>query len=147
LSPAKSPARAIGHSLSGTVLPLAAGIGMSEKHGGAGATLALTGFLVGPSLGHFYAGQTRRAFTGIAIRSASLAGFVAGLALSVDGDGTYAALGTVSLVVGASSMVVDIVNAGSSASRYNRESLGQSRSIQPLVLAGKDLRLGVRAAF
>jgi hypothetical protein len=61
----KSPGVALGLSLGSTVVPMVAGVGLNN---GGGAALFLAGAIVGPSVGHFYAGQVLRGLGTMALR-------------------------------------------------------------------------------
>ncbi len=101
----KSPGTATTLSLLGTVAPLGltmAGVGQAE---GAPAWLLLGGLVVGPSLGYFYAGDTKGALKGLGLRTAVLGatmGTVAaicssGCSIWGDDNGSLAAAGIVAL--------------------------------------------------
>ncbi len=75
----KSPGTAFRMSLAGTMVPfigamLLSGDGDDEESPRvAAAILGTTGMVLGPSLGYFYGGCSRRALTGIAVRAGLLA--------------------------------------------------------------------------
>jgi len=78
-TPGKSGTTALHLSLWGTVIPVAGGIALAGTDAtdpdGVPALLLITGGLaIGPSLGHFYAGDTQRAWAHAALRSATMAG-------------------------------------------------------------------------
>ena len=109
---------------------------------------------VGPSLGHFYAGNARQAWTGIAIRSAALTvGVAAAAATLLDGlsgpvsdssGRTEAALIGSAVVILASS-AYDIATAGAAAQAYNRRHASAlGAAVVPVV--GPDGQRGVRLA-
>jgi hypothetical protein len=70
----KSPGRAFALSGLSTVVPMVLGPAMRN---GAGALLFASGLVVGPSVGHFYAGQSERGLLTAALRGAASALFVA----------------------------------------------------------------------
>ena len=73
-TPQKSVAAAHLLSAGGLLVPVAAG-GLLAAHsggssqGGSGAALIYAGLMVGPSVGYFYGGCTKRAWIGIGIRA------------------------------------------------------------------------------
>ncbi len=82
----------------------------------------------GPALGHFYAGNERQAWTGIAIRGTAMGVAVAALLGDAlggydggrdrGGSGDSVALGCVIVILG--SAAYDVATAGASARAYNR---------------------------
>jgi|SRR5690606_13011633 len=99
---ARSLDRAWTYTLSGTLLPVAAGLGLAlaiadptDGDGDAMAGLALMagGLFIGPSLGHVYLGDERRTLIGLGIRGGGIALAVAGFAASRDGDEFFAGVG------------------------------------------------------
>jgi hypothetical protein len=76
--PHKSPAVGFALSLLSTGVPMAAGAGLGGSAGGATAFLA--GVVVGPSVGHFYAGRIWRGVGTAALRAAGLGAFIASAA-------------------------------------------------------------------
>jgi hypothetical protein len=76
--PHKSPGMGLALSLVSTAVPMAAGAGVSGTAGG--ATLFLTGIVVGPSVGHFYAGRGWRGVGTAALRAAGMGLFIASFA-------------------------------------------------------------------
>src|SRR6185312_2151270 len=98
----KSESTALRCSLLGTMVPI--GVGTFLVGGGAGASVVLGGAVIGPSLGHFYAGRPWRAAIGIGIRSASLVGLALAVGSAWENENTDAALlGAGCLVIGAAS--------------------------------------------
>jgi len=121
------------HSFGGTAIPIAMGVFASTRSqgsGGAGGFLVVSGYLFGPSMGHFYAGRSGRAFKGIGIRIASLVGVAAAAALSWNktpsDSGGEAGLAIACAGLGALDAVVDIASASHSA-RVHNEEMRQSR--------------------
>lgn len=62
----KSPSTAFWLSFTTTTVPVAAGLAAQDAAGG---VLFLSGLVIGPSVGHFYAGQVGRALGPLAIRA------------------------------------------------------------------------------
>lgn len=100
----KSPGRALGYSVGGTVLLLPVG--------GVGA-------VVGPAFGHFYAGNSQQAWAGIALRTGGVGAASIGgvLALGAPRVGWGLLTGGALVVIG--SALYDIVTAPGSAHEYN----------------------------
>jgi hypothetical protein len=114
-------------SFLGTVAPVVVVtpklLGEGDEGGEAEALVFLGALVLGPSLGHFYAGRPGRAAAGIGIRTLSLAGLVGAAAASWDNpdDSTGELLGYFSLGVGAVSLLYDIFTAPRSATLYNEK--------------------------
>lgn len=85
--------------------------------------LVLLGSLIlGPSVGHVYAGRPGRALLGIGVRVGALAGLAGAVALSWNSYSSGAeALGVVSLALGAGLWIWDIASAPGSARAHNRK--------------------------
>lgn len=121
----KSETTALLLSLLGTVVPMAMSApfvhGGSSEEGSDTADFVFLGALVlGPSLGHFYAGRPLRALAGIGVRTACLFATAAGLALSWDSESTGgAALLVGGLIIGGAAAVWDIIGAPQSARVHN----------------------------
>jgi hypothetical protein len=131
---------AFAYSLFGTALPAVATSIIISREGEASAAAAgfpvLAGYLAGPSLGHFYAGRPKRALFGIGIRTAAAAAFTAGLAIEAEkGYDAPSANGLmlVSLMVGLSSVVVDVFDAPRSA-RIHNEGLETRLNVAPVAI-------------
>jgi hypothetical protein len=73
----KSPGTAFALSFFSTGVPIAVGAGMGN---GGGAGVFLFGVVVGPSVGHFYAGQVTRGLVTAGLRGAGTALFIKSLA-------------------------------------------------------------------
>jgi hypothetical protein len=73
----KSPGTAFALSFFSTGVPIAVGAGMGN---GGGAGVFLGGVVVGPSVGHFYAGQVTRGLVTAGLRGAGTALFIKSLA-------------------------------------------------------------------
>lgn len=147
----KSETAALVWSLGGTLVPAAAG-GVflafgSRSQGREGSEavpilLLIAGPLIGPSLGHMYAGRTGRGLATIGLRAAlSAGGLVAALAICpFDGCSTdeSAQAGTVFLAAAglvAASIVYDVVTAPASARWYNARH--RSASFRPTFINGR----------
>lgn len=89
---------------------------------GTAAALGITAYLVGPSVGHFYAVRARRAWMGIGVRTLIGLGFGATLVTLVDegSDNDQGALSVACMVAGAGVVVFDIVDAPRSARIRNQ---------------------------
>ena len=90
---------------------------------GTTTALGIAGYLAGPSIGHFYAGETRRAWIGVGVRGLIGIGFGAALVTLLDeGSGNdQNAVGVAFLAAGAGAMVADIVTAPRSARIHNEK--------------------------
>lgn len=155
----KSETAALVWSLAGTLVPAAAGGVIlafgSRSEGSEGSEavpilLLIAGPLIGPSLGHMYAGRTGRGLATIGLRAAlSAGGLLAALAIcpiecstdESDQAGTVflAAAGLV-----AASMVYDVVRAPASARWYNARH--RSASFGPTFIDGQP-GLGARLSY
>jgi len=78
VGPPKSPLVGFALSFVSTAAPMAVGVGLGPDGGGPAVFLA--GVMVGPSVGHFYAGRVVRGLGTIALRGAGVALGVASLA-------------------------------------------------------------------
>ena len=124
--PRKSSSSAFLWSLGGTLVPWAVIVAVSSDSSPAPALLATGGIVVGPSLGHFYAGRPGRAWKGVGIRLGALAVITAGIAscfrdLFEADCGGGASLALVGSGLFIASSVYDIATAPASARRFNRE--------------------------
>jgi hypothetical protein len=127
----------------GTTVPVVAGIALGSRQGdhwdGAAAVPIVAGFWFGPSLGHFYAHQPKRALIGIGIRTVALAGLGAGVLIEEGknlSEPSANLLETVSIVVGLASMFYDIAEAPLSVRRHNEEILKGHATITPSLIGG-----------
>lgn len=125
---AKSERTAVLASALGTAVPLAVGIGAvissDEESGGyeAGSLLILSGYLIGPSLGHFYAERPGAAFAGMGLRVIPFLGLGAAVAAAWDQPSKAAdALAVGSLALGAGITVWDIARTAKSVRAYNKQ--------------------------
>jgi hypothetical protein len=87
-----------------------------------GGGLAGLGVLVGPGLGHVYAGNSSRLITGLLLRTVPLGLYFAGLGMQASwGDGDVGPTIALPLAVVAFSATYDIATVGRSVDKYNRE--------------------------
>jgi hypothetical protein len=130
----RSPQTATYLSLVGTALPVAIGLigaSSSSSDGGYGL-LVVGGYLMGPSLGHLYAGRGGHAAGGFGMRVASLVGV--GIAIGTSWNGNNAgsdATAAASLALGSVSTIYDIATAARSARRHNDKVRGSGLSVYP----------------
>lgn len=140
-SGAKNGNTAFAYSLFGTAVPCVASSIYIARDGEASEAAAglpvLAAYLAGPSLGHFYAGRPKRALAGIGIRSAAAIGFAIGLGIEEEKhyDAPSAnALMLVSVIVGLSSVVVDVFEAPRSARIHNEAARGSRIDLAPAAI-------------
>ena len=128
----KSGKTALLGSFAATLAPIAAGglllSGGSEEFG---LSLAFAGLLVGPSAGHFYAGQTKRGMTGMGIRLLVAAGgayFISHSEEHHPDSGGWAFAYTGWIVGGVMLLhgIYDICTTPSSVRKYNKSVLEES---------------------
>jgi hypothetical protein len=149
----KSGTTALLWSFLGTAAPAAACLPFvwAPNKGGLGdaAAVGLAGaLLVGPSLGHFYAGRPGRAFAGVGLRTLAGAAVAVGLAAGISEGGSTEgsnALAAVGAVVGGAVVVWDIVSAPKSAKLHNQE-LREGSAVNVGLLSGPH-GLGLRASL
>jgi len=111
---------------------------------GTAAALGVTAYLAGPATGHFYAGQARRAWFGIGLRSVIGLGFTAALVTLVDEGGAndQENLSVALLAAGAGGVVLDIATAPRSARIRNEKS--RRMSLGPASVGGAPgIRVGL----
>lgn len=121
---------ALSRSLTGTLVPTVT------------IVLAVPGLIIGPSLGYFYAGLPRRAWTGIGLRFAGIGGMVSSFAICGwdcgPGDDSYD-LAWVVFISGAAltagSAVYDIATVEGAVRRKNEALLSASMRIVPAYFA------------
>lgn len=119
----KSPGTAAALSTFGTFIPFGVGVAsLPSESGGAGtALIVLGGTIFGPGLGHAYAGNAGRFFSGVGLRLLGWGGLMTTVALSWnDGDSGAAiagALASTFLILGSS--IYDIATAPKSARQFN----------------------------
>lgn len=150
----KSGMTATAWSFIGTVVPWALLLSLSDEGTRDKSLdwvlyLSVAAIPVGPSLGHFYAGSTKRAWGGIGVRVVSMAAFTLGVGMAFDDehDANYPL--TLGLIIGGAatligSTVADVVDAHRSASRHNLRGRGLSVSVAP-VLSPRTKALGLQA--
>jgi hypothetical protein len=146
----KSPSKALSLSLVSTGVPLIIGLGLAVADAPApadtySAILILGGVVVGPSVGHFYAGNTGHGVLTIGLRSVGLAGGTLGLYLwaiaEVENVESVGALGIIIFVPSAALMlgsaVYDIATASGAARKYNEKKRLSRFSIGPTYIAAE----------
>lgn len=137
-----SPDKAFNYSLLGTVLPVAT------------LVAAYPGFLFGPSLGYFHAGQPGRAWTGIGIRALATGGMVSAFVICGwdcgKGDSAYDIAWVVLLASSGTfvgSAIYDIATVKGAVRRQN-ERLNVAWSISPRYAANRgEVGLQLRLTF
>jgi len=151
----KSPGLALSLSLLGTAASYATLIAAGDSDSEGLWLLGLTGIVVGPSLGQFYAGETSRGLTHSLFRVGAAAVIVAGLVLTLDdcwgeeGDcdgsaGPAIAIG--GMVLGGVSTVYSIVDSPAAAVRHN-EARRRRFVLTPTPLQGPDRSVGYGMAL
>lgn len=131
----KSPGKAYLLSFVGTVAPIGIALSSERRHCdglGIGGILFLAGTIVGPGLGHSYAGTESRLWQGIGIRSAAWVAMLIGVAASFNANwnsarnsnkgsaiGVVFTFGGIALLFGSS--IYDIATADDSARLYNEK--------------------------
>jgi len=144
----KSESGAVLYSFAGTAVPVGVGVlaASSEGGGAAGGVLIVGGYLLGPSCGHFYAGRPGRALAGVGIRTVALVGLGAAIAVAWnENDNTGASvLGTASMVLGLTSVVVDMAGAAKSARIHNAKLTEKKFCVAPAAI-GRARAPGLRA--
>lgn len=111
--------------------------------------LSLAAISVGPALGHFYAGATTRAWTGIGIRIAALAAFAGGVAMAFDETHSVSYPLTLGLILGGATALLgpslaDIVDARESARKHNLKGQGLTVTVAP-VISPRSKAVGIQA--
>ncbi|UCC45322.1 MAG: hypothetical protein JSU65_05225 [Candidatus Zixiibacteriota bacterium] len=143
----KSPQAATNLSLFGTLAPVGLGIMMTPNQSyGFGLreatclTAIVGGIVVGPGLGHAYAGNYGRLWVGMGLRLLAVGGAMTVMALTWnDSDSeTGAAAGFASLVLLGGSAIADIAAAGRSARNYNEKHGLTGFTITPTYFAEHD---------
>jgi hypothetical protein len=138
----KSPAKALAWSLCGTILPNIIGISMdaaSDEEGTEEATawIANTGTVLGPSVGYFYGGNSRRGWTGNAIRGVFTGFFVVAVNEAEDsqGDGEEFLAGIIGtfIIVHA---IVDIAQVDGAVRKRNEKFRHTGWLVTPKYFAG-----------
>jgi len=144
----KSPTTALSASAGATMFPIA--LALTGAAGENGFWLLLGGAVIGPSLGHFYAGNTERGVLGIVIRGAATYVVGSQLIAGLDEDPStryQSSILVLGVLAGIGSAVIDIGTAPLSAREHNRR-LEQARlSLGPAVSPSGAFGLGVAATF
>jgi hypothetical protein len=143
LSGARSETGALMFSFLGTAVPVVVGYerirlaNLKSDESAAGALLVLGGLVIGPSLGHFYAGEPGRASFGIGLRVLSLAGLAGAAAVSWENESTGSeALAIGFLGLGSAVVIADIAGAPKSARRHNQKLRENALRLQPVAATG-----------
>ena len=133
----KTYAAAHKYSLMGTLAPTVVGIGVSAATGGEagdiGVSLSLGGLVIGPGLGHLYAGNPGRFAIGGGIRAVALVGGGLMAAQSSENKAWDESLGQVVLwiglgtIVAVGSAIYDIRTTDASVNRYIRANRPSTR--------------------
>jgi hypothetical protein len=148
---AKDPTVATALSIGATLIPAVAGIALDNRHDATSATLVISGVMLGPSVGHWYAGKVFTRGAAMRLLGAGIigVGFLAAKKYPendgdfIDDRGLGIAIGgTVVIVLGA---LVDWGTAGESARKRNER-------ITPTVTAiktptGSTPALGLAGSF
>ncbi len=137
----KSEKKALTLSVVGTLVPLAVygSYFLASYPSDSYANIASVGALLaplGPSLGYFYTGATGRAFLGIGIRLAGLAGMIAGSygLDEVDSNETLmTALFAVGACVSLASFVIDLAGVKKAVRRHNDKVQGLELALAAVV--------------
>lgn len=152
----KSPAIALGLSLLGTGAGIAALVAASEMEDGAPLGVAGIGALVvGPSLGHFYAGESDRGIRHAAVRLGAVAAMGTGLLLFFSSPCAFGSenecpetredvgigIFLAGAAVGVGSTIYSIVDAPFAARRTNRKA--SSTMLLPSPIVGPDRSTGL----
>jgi len=117
----KSEATAVYLSTVATLLPMAIGIAQAARTDGeSGAGFILAGYALGPTVGHFYAGNTGAAMGGVGLRLVPFVGLGAAMSMSWDSASRAAdAVAVGSLALGAAMTVWDIARTTKSVRSHN----------------------------
>lgn len=145
----RSEGTAASLSFFGTAIPFC--LTLAAGHGGrAGWAWVSVGALVlGPALGHFYAGANTRAWTGIGIRVAALAAFSGGVAMAMDEMHESNPILGIGLIIGGAtgliaSSLADIVDARESVRKHNLKGQGLTVNVSPVV-SPRSKTVGIQA--
>lgn len=146
----KSPQAALMMSLLGTVVPMALTAGTlfgesdGPNDGQTEALIFLGAVVVGPSLGHFYAGRPGRAFSGMGWRVVGIGGLAGAFAMSWDSGSSGAEpLALISLGLMVTTLVWDIAAAPKSA-RIHNEKIQKARLSLGMVPVDGQPAVGIR---
>ena len=147
----KSPGVAMGLALGGTALPIAAFFAAGDGDDGALVLVGLGALIIGPSMGHFYAGETQTGLVHAGVRAGSMGLMLAGAIALLDecgweGEsecnetpGTMMLVGGGILLVG--STIYSIIDAPLAAHRHNRRAA--RFSLMPAPVSGPDRSVGL----
>lgn len=152
LSSSKSESTALQWSLFGTLVPLAAGVGLAAAVSGPDENpvpplvLMGSGLIIGPSLGYFYGGRSNRGMQGIAIRLGMEAVFVTTAGIAVEKVGTSTLEDFSSIVAAVVILTVgqvfvlahgiyDIANVKSEVRKYNQSLKKTNLMVMPKYFA------------
>jgi hypothetical protein len=147
----KSKSKALTYSLVGTLAPIAISIPLLRNGDAAGLFLGSFGLLIGPGMGHLYAGNPNRFLSGMFIRGA--VGITAIYSMSqidiLDDTGNsgpvmFFLLGSSALLA---SIIHDIGSTGKSVEQYNQQHGFAHIKIQPYYWANHQamgLSFGIR---
>lgn len=149
----KSPGVALGLSLLGTAAGYATFVAAIDSEQEGLVWLGLGGMVVGPSLGHFYAGESGRALGHSLIRVGALGTMFTGAVVMVvdcwDEEDDCGAAGPVLIVGGAllgvGSTLYSIVDAPAAANRHNQER--RRLVLTPAPVIGPDRSTGYGVAL
>lgn len=132
----KSGSTAFLLSFLGTAVPIGSAVlAASRAQDGSAGALILGGYMLGPSLGHFYAGRPGRAFAGIGIRTIALIGLGAAIVATWNNDNSAGdALGGASVALGTIFALADIVDASRSARLHNEKVPRNRLTITPAAI-------------
>lgn len=134
----KSESKASALSAVGTIVPVAVfAVGLFAGNGPADiATIGALAIPFGPSLGYFYADATGRAFIGIGIRLAGLAGIIGG-SWGLDNGDANDTLMKAFIITGAgalvASTVIDLAGVKRAVRRHNLKAQGPRLALAPVV--------------
>lgn len=150
----KSPGMATGLSVGGFLFPVVMMVAMSAgSSGGSGdspmaALVMVTGSILGPGLGHAYAGNKGQFWKGAGLRTLGYGGFLAAVAASWDNSDSsgVGGLAVVSSVLYLASSIYDMATADNSAKKYNERLEASRVSVLP-TWAPEDDAVGVRVAL
>ena len=121
-----SPRTAFWLSFLGSAVPIGGGLILSEtsENTSPGDAAVFVGSLVGPSLGHFYAGRPGRAWLGIGVRVAALGAALLVINGNIMEEPHHGedVLFYASLLTYCASGIIDIATAPGSAAKTNEES-------------------------
>ena len=147
----RSPAVALLLPLTLTLVPVVAGVGLfaadSEQARTVGFVVMNTGILLGPSLGHFYAGEIKHGLVTLGIRGALVSGSLALYAAARNSapgrqdysydDDSAGILGLLAftLAIGAFGVgIYDFIDAPRAANRTNARVLITSVAVAPMII-------------